>query len=215
MRHSTDAIPGLGACAVRWLARMLVDGGAPAVYTYLFAHAPTIPGLVWDTKGVFSLHTAEIKFVFGTSPPYGVVADETALAQQMAAYWYSFASSASGNPNPTSQDHVTWPKFTTEDDSVLRLDQPSAGGITVQRGLRKAACDWQTQQAIADPRWHVPGLNPRTQPSTRCKAALELLCASARRSSAGNCFICCGQHQYDLRTAGCQQVDLDNYCQHS
>jgi hypothetical protein len=37
-RIATDAIPGLGPCAVRWLGRYFVKGGSPAVYTYLFAH---------------------------------------------------------------------------------------------------------------------------------------------------------------------------------
>ena len=40
---------------------------------------------------------------------------------------------------------------------VLRLDVDSAGGVQVQEGLRKAACDWQTEQALAQ---GVLELNP-------------------------------------------------------
>lgn len=30
-RVNTDTVPGLGACAARWMARMLDRGGTPAV----------------------------------------------------------------------------------------------------------------------------------------------------------------------------------------
>jgi hypothetical protein len=38
VRSGTDSIPGLGPCAVRWIDRMLLEGGTPALYTYLYAH---------------------------------------------------------------------------------------------------------------------------------------------------------------------------------
>ena len=38
VRFATDRVPGLGPCAVRVLDRLLLAGGTPAVYSYLFAH---------------------------------------------------------------------------------------------------------------------------------------------------------------------------------
>ena len=38
MRIATDAVPGLGCCAVRWFDQLLLDGGTPAVFSYLYAH---------------------------------------------------------------------------------------------------------------------------------------------------------------------------------
>ena len=32
VRAETDAVPGLGACGVRWLARSMLTGGTPVVY---------------------------------------------------------------------------------------------------------------------------------------------------------------------------------------
>jgi hypothetical protein len=62
-RISTDTVPGLGPCAVRWLARSFVKGGSPAVYTYLFAHPaqvdiPNIPGT--GPHSVVVPHASEI-----------------------------------------------------------------------------------------------------------------------------------------------------------
>ena len=42
VRSGTDAVSGLGACSVKWAAGLLVQGGSPAVYTYLFAHPPSV-----------------------------------------------------------------------------------------------------------------------------------------------------------------------------
>ena len=37
-RINTDTVPGLGACAARWMARMFERGGTPSVHAYMFAH---------------------------------------------------------------------------------------------------------------------------------------------------------------------------------
>merc|ERR1712032_309271 len=48
VRILSDVVPGLGPCAVRWLARKLEQGGTSNLYTYLFAHPEqkknSIPG---------------------------------------------------------------------------------------------------------------------------------------------------------------------------
>merc|ERR1712216_940496 len=38
MRFFTDAVPGLGPCGVRWLARALRKGGSKGVFVYYFRH---------------------------------------------------------------------------------------------------------------------------------------------------------------------------------
>ena len=53
MRIGTDNVPGLGPCGVRWIDRMLLPH-SPAVYSFVFAHAPNRFG------GVFSPHSGEI-----------------------------------------------------------------------------------------------------------------------------------------------------------
>ena len=45
-----------------------------------------------------------------------------------------------------------------------------------------------------------------------CLHELETLCADAKRSSAGNCFVCAGQHQAQLEAAHCVAADFDTYC---
>ena len=62
IRSGTDTIPGLGACAVRWMDKMLLAGGTPAVYSYLFSHPPANNSVFGP--GVFASHTAELGFVF-------------------------------------------------------------------------------------------------------------------------------------------------------
>ena len=45
--------------------------------------------------------------------------DEAALAQKISAYWYSFAVSKDGDPNPKQGDHAKWPKYTADVSIVL------------------------------------------------------------------------------------------------
>eukprot|EP01051_Picozoa_sp_SAG22_P000626 SAG22_NODE_18_length_32591_cov_38.043549_13_plen_213_part_00 len=140
MRIQTDTVPGLGPCAVRNLDRLLLAGGTPAVFSYLFAHPPQEGGLPGEAGGVFAPHASEIAFVYGGTP--GMSAEELALAEQMSKYWVAFAQT--GDPNHAGAV-AQWPAVTEQaDDVVLRLDVASSGdGIKAQHGLRKAACDWQ------------------------------------------------------------------------
>ena len=121
---------------------MLVAGGTPVVFSYLFAHAPSEDlGLPGEASGVFVPHASEIAFVYGSRVP-SVTAEEAALAKQMCSYWIAFAKSA----NPNHGTAPNWPPWTTATpdnggDTVLRLDVASAGGVRSQQGLRKQACD--------------------------------------------------------------------------
>ena len=87
--------------------------------------------------------------VFGTPVPY-VTAAEATLAQSAANYWAKFAMSGDPNGRTAMEVSVSWPKFTTAGDTILRMDlEPQGGGIKAQQGLRMAACDWQTKLAHA------------------------------------------------------------------
>ena len=96
-----------------------------------------------ETGGtVFAPHASELSFVFGQPEPL-LSKKEAALAAKISAYWYSFAISPMADPNPTSGAHVAWPKYAVATDTVLRMEAADAGGMRVQSGLRKNACDWQ------------------------------------------------------------------------
>ena len=90
-------------------------------------------------------HTAELGFVF--DKPYGgafpgakvFTPEEAALARTVSGYWLQFART--GDPNPPDAA-TTWPRYSDQDE-ILRLQTASEGGVVVQSGLRKAACDWQ------------------------------------------------------------------------
>lgn len=139
MRVETDAIPGLGACAVRWLAKALVDGGTPGVFTYLFGRAAPIEFPPFSPH--VSAHAAELAYVFSDNYLFDADADhadEVNLAHNMSAYWGSFA--ASGIPGARNQ--VSWPKYDAATDTLLWLDVPANGGVHPRSGLRKDACDF-------------------------------------------------------------------------
>lgn len=136
-RLDTDAVPGLGACGARWLAKLLLKGGSSDVHTYLFAH-PTqfsVPGIPGTGRGsVIVPHAAELLYVF----PFGIgQGDEEQLAAHMSKYWVNFA--VTGDPNDAQMPK--WPKYALASDMDLRLDI-GASGIGGEAHLRKAACDW-------------------------------------------------------------------------
>merc|ERR1712039_1021106 len=96
-RVSTDKVPGLGACGARNFSQRFHNGGAPAVFTYLFAHPSQTGFLPGAGPGsVVVPHASEIAFVFAGM---GMVmpGEESDLAFQMAQYWTNFA--ITGNPN--------------------------------------------------------------------------------------------------------------------
>ena len=47
---------------------------------------------------------------------------------------------------------------------------------------------------------------------TACTDSLARLCDSARRASAGDCLVCCGQHQPQLQQANCNSPAIDAFC---
>lgn len=49
-------------------------------------------------------------------------------------------------------------------------------------------------------------------PQEQCEATIAGLCSSARRSSTGNCLVCCSSHQQQLKAAGCTSASIDDFC---
>lgn len=155
-RGFTDQVPGLGPCAVRWLAKLLVDNGTPSVHAYLFAE-PTacnitaypwecsvleqsIPGITTSNPIVVP-HAVEINYAFGVTPlmPVG---DQVRLAQTASQYWAAFGRSGK---DPNLEGLTAWPSYVPTDDTILRLEGASGGGVRLQSHLRKEVCDfWQS-----------------------------------------------------------------------
>ena len=141
-RASTDTVPGLGACGVRWFSRMLVGGRTPHVWGYLFAHptqssATRVPSEGPDSNTV--AHASEIAYAFGHTDLLAT-GEEANLAPVFSTYWTNFART--GDPNKPASPSVPWPEYKDRGDTILRIDVPSAGGIRSQSGLRREACDW-------------------------------------------------------------------------
>jgi hypothetical protein len=143
----------LGACNVRHTARLLSRGGSPAVYTYLFASPDQ--GDVHDLNCGNKLngtgpgtplvpHASELPLVFAVNEMLSDEA-EVNLARNISGYWLQFAHKG----NPSRQGLPDWPRFRANDDNVMRFEVPSQGGVRVQKGLRKAACDfWDTEFVV-------------------------------------------------------------------
>lgn len=98
-------------------------------------------------------------------------------------------------------------------------DVAGPGGYTVYRGAYQGLTrDDHGALQIFYIRWSLPwgskvwrAVLPKPEP-TECMLKLEQLCASAKRSSTGNCLVCAGQHQPQLQSAGCTNADFDAYC---
>lgn len=164
IRFLIDRIVAHGACSVRWIARLLDEGGGPAVYSYLFA--PT--GFLGQ---IFVNHGDDIASCFGPDAmdeiaadilgldPIVIPAEYKELVVSHSAYWLNFAKN--GDPNiagdASTEPAAFWPKFTASEDKILRLDVASFGGIQTVEGLRKAACDWHTGYAMAQGVLESPG----------------------------------------------------------
>jgi len=146
-----------GHCSDRWLARKLLDGGSKSIYNYRWAHTPN------SVNEVFAVHGAEPFYAFDMMlyPVWKAqqtgdytwkdvaTADDKKMGHVMSSYWSSFA--ISGDPNPTGDASelgmVEWPKFTTEAELTIMLEDDSKGGIRIQQNLIKEQCDWHLQYA--------------------------------------------------------------------
>jgi hypothetical protein len=114
------------------------------LYSYTIHNTPqvAVPGIPGPGPGnVFAVHSSEIPYAMADARYLGAGA-ETSLSIATSGYWCSFA--VTGDPNHASAPTV-WPRYTEQGDEVLRLDEPLAGGVRVQVGVRKATCDFWDQ----------------------------------------------------------------------
>lgn len=147
-RAVTDSVPGLGACGVRNVARLLTANGESNRFAYLFAHptqSPFIP-LPGDGPGSVTVgHATEIPYVYGYPSPILNSGEEEELAQSMSLYWLNFCKT--GDPNGEYLP-AKFPHYDSSTDRVMRFNTHSEGGIRAQSNLRKTACDWQDKHRV-------------------------------------------------------------------
>ena len=176
MRVGTDVVPGLGPCAVRHLAALLLNGGSPAVFAYHLAHPtqaayPSHPPGVGPGSVVVP-HAADIPYAFGVESLLEA-GPEAALARNVSTYWSNFArfGDPNGGAGATQRGRrgevdlnwdsraiaaagaTAWPRYSTEADALLRLDAeaPAGAGIHVQSHLRRQACDYMDSRLAHRP----------------------------------------------------------------
>jgi carboxylesterase type B len=154
---------GLGHCAARRVARMLVAGGSPDVYAYEFQHPAqgdaTDGTYGWSLADAgFSVpgntvcpHGSEVAFTFGAV--HAVPAGEAAeLAARMGRLWTNFA--LSGNPG------AVWPSYARSNDTFLLLDVSSAGGVRPQQSVEREQCAFFDALLEQDIGMVLQGQNP-------------------------------------------------------
>jgi para-nitrobenzyl esterase len=103
-------------------ARLEATKGRNSVYYYHFAHKPPFPkGSVYEGWG--ASHYADLWYMFDhlDQEPWRWSTADRKLADVMSSYWVNFAKS--GNPNGAGLPR--WPEFTSPDNSVLYLNDPT------------------------------------------------------------------------------------------
>lgn len=142
---------GVGQCSVRCLARLMVAGGTPEVFTYEFAH-PTqnvinemnvgVP-LLTGPGSVLVPHASELEYVFAATDPLSDKHGEVDLAKNMSAQWLQFAQR--GDPNPVGLPY--WAKFAASDDITMVFDVDHRQPLLRQvRNLYDEQCDFFDKQ---------------------------------------------------------------------
>jgi para-nitrobenzyl esterase len=102
-------------------AKLEAAHGKNAVYVYHFTHSPPFPkDSVYAGWG--PSHYAELWYSFDhlDQEPWAWTDADRALADDMARYWVDFARD--GNPNGNGLP--AWPRFTTDNQRMLYLDDP-------------------------------------------------------------------------------------------
>lgn len=153
MRARTDLPFGgmPGHCATRKAARLLVKGGAPAVFLFNFQHATQASGISGGGSSgsgyvgnLLVPHAAELNYVHSSIPQSD--ATEHLLAVQTTSYWTRFATAG----DPTHTGLPRWPALqNATDESVLLLDIEAneyGSPLRAASSLRSEACDfWERQ----------------------------------------------------------------------
>jgi para-nitrobenzyl esterase len=116
-----------------WAWARLQAQGHSDVYAYRFDHRPPFP-----TDSIYAnwgaAHFAELWYVFDhlDQAPWRWTPADRRLADEMSSYWTNFVKR--GDPNGPGLP--AWPRFTTQQQRALRLDDPvSAGAFPLNRGL--------------------------------------------------------------------------------
>lgn len=142
--------------SVRRAARLFLAGGAPAVYTYRFDHAPQrdeLDGSIgwdccWFEGNTACRHAADLPYTFGGALQV-MPGEEAALALRMAKMWTTFA--VTGQPADEARE---WPAYVAGDhaplgEMFLALDVESAGGVRPVRSPEGAQCDFWDDVRVA------------------------------------------------------------------
>jgi hypothetical protein len=147
-----QAVMGLGHCAVRCLARLLVSGGTDQVYTYQFSH-PTqhtvnemnvgVPLTSTHPGSVLVPHASELPYVFAAMHAFDNDAKEISLARNMSGQWLQFSNT--GHPNLPGLPH--WPKYDVSGDTTMVMKIAPIGTMPMQ-GLYNLQCDFLDRQSL-------------------------------------------------------------------
>ncbi len=115
-------------------ARLTASHGKGAVYAYRFDHRPPFPAdSIYAHWG--AAHFTELWYVFDhlDQEPWGWTLADRRLADEVSGYWTNFVKH--GDPNGPGLP--AWPRFTSEHEAALHLDDPvEAGAFPVTQGLQ-------------------------------------------------------------------------------
>ena len=94
-------------------------------------------------------------------------------------------------------------------DFAVSIGMPGKPTATDYLTIRDLTCSSPTPappEKLAQPKPVLETCPPR------CIDTLGELCSAAKRASAGNCFVCCGQHQQQVEAVGCTVADFNDFC---
>ena len=140
----------LMTCSARRTARTWekrAGGDAPAVYTYLFAHAPIFSAQMANVGRWGAFHGADVGSVFFSEWELTGTAEKV-LARAMIKYWTNFASS--GDPNVLdARDEACAEKLVTEEEAGAAAASDANGPIRAVWPKYSAAEDVALNFAVA------------------------------------------------------------------
>jgi len=154
----TEEIPMQGHCGSRWLARKLVDGGSPRVFSWNFGMTPNLqPSLLpGDFRTYFATHSAEVGYVLNEVSATSEASPlDLEMSKSMSSAWTNFA--ITGDP---STDGSVWPQFTKDEEITLVFGSSNSAELLATKDFKKDSCDFQTRWT--EKQGGFPGFNPRS-----------------------------------------------------